>query len=96
MNLQKFTIRGNFKHVYIGDYLFRPFGSGALAVAVFALIRGGIMTILGADPVRPTSSLASSLSTFAIGFLTGFASYQINQKLYQVTKQIFSGTGKPK
>jgi hypothetical protein len=91
-NLWKHTIRGEFKIVFAGDYLFRQLGAAALAVVVFALIRGGVLTALGTDPTASTTTTASAFSSFAIGFLSGFGSYQVTNKLDELIKQAFGST----
>ncbi len=88
-SLWKYTTQRHFRIVYSGDYIFRPFGSAALAVAVFALTRGGVLTALGAEPTSGVTSVASSFSAFAIGFLSGFGSYQVINKLDELIKQAF-------
>lgn len=91
-NLWRHTTAGDFKIVFAGDYLFRQFGAATLAVVVFALVRGGILTALGTDPSTAATTTASSFSSFAIGFLSGFGSYQVINKLDELIKQAF---GKP-
>jgi hypothetical protein len=88
-SLWKHTTRGRFALVYAGDYLFRQFGSAVLAVVIFSLIRGGILTALGAEPSSGTTNVASTFSAFAIGFLSGFGSYQVMNKLDDMIKQAF-------
>jgi len=88
-NLWKHATKGNFKIVYAGDYVFRQFGAATLAVMVFALIRGGILTALGTDPTTASTNVASSFSALAIGFLSGFGSYQVINKLDELIKQAF-------
>jgi hypothetical protein len=88
-NLWKHATKGNFKIVYAGDYVFRQFGAATLAVMVFALIRGGILTALGTDPTTGATTVASSFSALAIGFLSGFGSYQVINKLDELIKQAF-------
>jgi hypothetical protein len=75
--------------VFLGDYLFRPFGAAILAVVVFALIRGGILTILGADASNARPSVASSLSSFGIGYLSGFSSVEVIKTFSRLSKNIF-------
>lgn len=88
MNLQRHTTANGFKIAYTGDYLFRPFGAAMLAVVVFALIRGGVLTILGADTnIEP--STASTLSSFGIGFLSGFSSAEVVKTFNRLSKNIF-------
>ncbi|ESU21425.1 hypothetical protein FEDK69T_24920 [Flavobacterium enshiense DK69] len=88
MNLQRHTTADGFKLVFLGDYLFRPFGAAILAVVIFALIRGGILTILGADTnIQP--STASTLSSFGIGFLAGFSSAEVIKTFSRLSKNIF-------
>lgn len=89
MNLQRYTTGNAFKIVFLGDYLFRPFGAAVLAVVVFALIRGGILTILGADPTSATPSFASNLSSFGIGYLAGFSSVEVIKTFNRLSKNIF-------
>ena len=91
-NLWKHATKGNFRVVYAGDYVFRQFGAATLAVVVFALIRGGILTALGTDPTTASTTVASSFSSFAIGFLSGFGSYQVINKLDELIKQAFGAT----
>jgi len=88
-NLWKHATAGDFELMYAGDYLFRQFGAAALAVVVFALIRGGILTALGTDPTAATATAASAFSSFAIGFLSGFGSYQVVGKLDELIKEAF-------
>ena len=95
-SLWKYTTQRRFRIVYSGDYIFRPFGSAALAVAVFALARGGILAALGAEPTSGVTSVASSFSAFAIGFLSGFGSYQVTNKLDELIKQAFGKKDKDK
>jgi hypothetical protein len=89
MNLQRHTTLDGFKLVFLGDYLFRPFGAAILAVVVFALIRGGILTILGADASNARPSVASSLSSFGIGYLSGFSSVEVIKTFSRLSKNIF-------
>lgn len=91
-NLWKHATAGEFRIVFAGDYVFRQFGAATLAVVVFALVRGGILTALGTDPSTATTTTASTFSSFAIGFLSGFGSYQVINKLDELIKQAF---GKP-
>lgn len=88
-NLWKHSTKGKFKIVYAGDYIFRQFGAATLAVVVFALIRGGILTALGTDPSAVSTTIASTFSSFAIGFLSGFGSFQVINKLDELIKQAF-------
>ena len=88
-NLWKYVTTKEFKIVFAGDYLLRQFGAAALAVVVFALIRGGILTALGTDPTTSTTTVTSSFSAFAIGFLSGFGSYQVIRKLDEIIKKAF-------
>ena len=88
-NLWKHTAAGDFEIVYIGDYVFRQFGSAALSVVIFALIRGGILSALGADPSAAQATPTSSFSTFAIGALAGFGSYQVTERINELIKQLF-------
>ena len=93
-NLWKHATEGNFEIVYAGDYIFRQFGSATLAVVIFALIRGGILTALGTEPTSGVATVASSFSSFAIGFLSGFGSYQVINKLDELIKQAFGSSSK--
>jgi len=91
-NLWKHATKDKFKIVYAGDYVFRQFGAATLAIVVFALVRGGILTVLGSDPTSTSVTATSSFSSFAIGFLSGFGSYQVINKLDDLIKQAFSTT----
>jgi hypothetical protein len=92
MNLQRHTaVKYDFKPAYVGDYLFRPFGSAALAVVIFALLRGGVLTILGGDPSSASASPVASFSAFGIGFLAGFGSKQVVDRLNDLIQQAFGG-----
>lgn len=88
-SLWKHTKGGTFAIVYIGDYLFRQFGSAALAVIVFALLRGGLLSALGAETSGASVTATSSFSTFAIGALAGFGSYRVIQKFDDLIQQLF-------
>lgn len=90
MNLQRHVTAGTFRSVFVGDYIFRPFGAAALALVVFSLARGGILTILGADPASGSASNASKLSSLGVGFLVGFASVQVVQFLTELATRVFS------
>lgn len=93
LNLQQHTAaRYDFNPVYLGDYVFRPFGSAALAVVIFALLRGGVLTILGGDPSSTTTSIVASFSAFGIGFLAGFGSRQVIDRLNEMIKETFGAT----
>lgn len=87
MNLQKRVTSNTFNPVYLGDYMLRPIGSAALAVVLYALLRGGVLTILGGDPTA--SSIAAPFSAFGIGFLTGFGNRQIVEKLNDLVNKTF-------
>lgn len=89
MNLQKHTTSNDFKVAYLGDYLFRPIGSAILAVVVFTLIRGGILTVLGADATNAKPSVASSLSSFGIGYLSGFSSVEVIKTFVRLSHNFF-------
>ena len=89
MNLQRHTTSGSFKTVFLGDYLFRPFGAAALALVVLSLARGGVLTILGADPTSGVDTLASRLAGLGIGFLVGFASLHVVKFLTGLAGQAF-------
>ena len=67
--------------------MLRPIGSAALAVVLYALLRGGVLTILGGDPTA--SSIAAPFSAFGIGFLTGFGNRQIVEKLNDLVNKTF-------
>jgi hypothetical protein len=88
-NLWKYVTKGKFKIVFAGDYFLRQFGAATLAVVVFALIRGGILTALGTDPATSSTTVTASFSAFAIGFLSGFGSYQVIRKLDELIKKAF-------
>jgi hypothetical protein len=93
LNLQQHTAaRYDFNPVYVGDYVFRPFGSAALAVVIFALLRGGVLTILGGDPSSASTSIVASFSAFGIGFLAGFGSKQVIDRLNELIKETFSAS----
>ena len=94
MNLQIHTTSDQFQTVYLGDYIFRPVGSAILAVVVFALVRGGILTLFGANPTSAAPSYASSLSSFAIGFLAGFGNYSVVQQINRLVKKAFPDKGR--
>jgi hypothetical protein len=90
MNLQQHTAaRNDFNPTYLGDYLFRPFGSATLAVVIFALLRGGVLTIVGGDPASTSTSIVASFSAFGIGFLAGFGDKQVIAQLNEAIKKIF-------
>ena len=90
MNLQQHTAtKYDFNPAYLGDYVFRPFGSAALAVVIFALLRGGVLTILGGDPASTSTSVVASFSAFGIGFLAGFGSKQVVDRLNELIKKTF-------
>jgi hypothetical protein len=89
MNLQRHVTSGTFKAVYSGDYLFRPLGAAALALVVFSLARGGVLTILGADPTAGSDTIASKLASLGVGFLVGFASLQVVQFLTNLASNTF-------
>jgi hypothetical protein len=93
LNLQQHTAaRYDFNPVYVGDYVFRPCGSAALAVVIFALLRGGVLTILGGDPSSASTSIVASFSAFGIGFLAGFGSKQVIDRLNELIKETFSAS----
>jgi len=90
MNLQKYAAAQDaFNPAYVGDYLFRPFGAAALAVVIFSLLRGGVLTILGGDPTSPSTSVVASFSAFGIGFLAGFGSKEVVDRLNELIKKTF-------
>lgn len=90
MNLQKYAAaKDAFNPAYVGDYLFRPFGAAALAVVIFSLLRGGVLTILGGDPTSPSTSVVASFSAFGIGFLAGFGSKEVIDRLNELIKKTF-------
>ena len=90
MNLQKHTAgKYDFQAAYLGDYVFRPFAAAALAVVIYALLRGGVLTMLGGDPTSPSTSVVASFSAFGIGFLAGFGSKQVIDRLNELIKKAF-------
>jgi hypothetical protein len=96
MNLQRHATSGTFRIIFVGDYLFRPFGAAALALVVLALARGGILTILGADPTSGTDTTAARLSGLGVGFLVGFASVHVVKFLMTLATQAFGARGQAK
>lgn len=89
VNLQHHVTAGTFRAAYIGDYLFRPFGAAVLALVVFSLARGGLLTVLGVDPTSGSSTAASKLSSLGVGFLVGFASVRVVKFLNALAAQTF-------
>jgi hypothetical protein len=97
MNLQKHTaVEYDFRPAYAGDYVFRPFGAAALAVVIYALLRGGVLTILGGDPASTSTSVVATFSAFGIGFLAGFGSKQVTYRLDELIKNVFGTSDEPK
>ena len=72
--------------------MFRLFGATALAVVTFALLRGGVLTILGGDPSSASTSIVASFSAFGSGFLAGFGSKQVIDRLNELVKQTFGAS----
>lgn len=91
MNLQRHATVGSFRPVFAGDYLFRPFGASALAMVVFALARGGVLTVLGVDAAAGSATVGSRLSSLGIGFLVGFASVAVVRSLTKLAGRTFGG-----
>lgn len=89
VNLQHHVTAGTFRVAFIGDYLFRPFGAAVLALVVFSLARGGLLTVLGVDPTSGSSTVASKLSSLGVGFLVGFASVRVVKFLNALAAQTF-------
>ena len=90
VNLHKHVTAGTFRIEFSGDYLFRHLGSAALSLVVFSLARGGILTVLGADPTTSGSAtLASKLSALGVGFLVGFASLEVSTYLNGLARRLF-------
>jgi hypothetical protein len=90
MNLQRHATLGSFRPVFAGDYLFRPFGASALALVIFALSRGGILTVLGVDAAAGSATIGSRLSSLGIGFLVGFASVSVIRSLNKLAARTFN------
>lgn len=89
MNLQRHATVGSFRPVFAGDYLFRPFGASALALVVFALARGGVLTVLGVDAAAGSATIGARLSSLGIGFLVGFASVAVIRSLNGLAARTF-------
>jgi hypothetical protein len=89
----------NFRPSFSGSYLIGPWAAGLLGIAVYALVRGGVL-VFGGTSSAPTST-ASRFAYLGLGFLTGFAWNKLLAKLNSVAVQLFAterpdrGTGTP-
>jgi len=78
---------------HTGDYLVRHLIAAALGAVVFSLVLGGFINVdqltgtVGAE--KSLADQSSGYFAFALGFLTGFGSYQVTKKLDQIIKVAF-------
>jgi len=84
------AIIGDFSSRYIGSYIIGPFGAAFLALAMFCIIQGGLLTLAG-DISAPREILGATLFYIAIGVLCGFAYDTVVLRLDAVAKQMFGG-----
>lgn len=73
--------------VWLYWYLYRPFQSGIIAVIIFALFKEGILIL----QVGKTEQHSSIFFQLGLGFLIGFGSSDVFDKIKEVTEVIFAG-----
>lgn len=76
--------------VWLYWYLYRPFQSGIIAVIIFALFKEGILIL----QVGKTEQHSSIFFQLGLGFLIGFGSSSVFDKIKEVTEVIFAGKEK--
>ncbi len=82
------VVHQEFKNSYSGSYVIGPWAAGLLAIAVYGLMRGGLLIFGGASEIEnPTQ--ATEFSYLGLGFLIGFAWDKVLVKLNTLAVQIF-------
>ena len=84
-------IAGRFEfHRYIWWYVFRPITGCLLALALFALAQSQIIVLTDSDIKDSARSLAT---IFSVGFLAGFSTQQVVERLRKASKALFGEEG---
>ncbi|MGB7926055.1 MAG: hypothetical protein WCF57_22640 [Pyrinomonadaceae bacterium] len=83
-----YVVKQEFRMPYCGSYFIGPWAAGLLGIAVYVLIRGGLLVLGGkADLEAPTE--ATQFGYLGMGFLVGFAWDKVLVKLNLVAVQLF-------
>lgn len=89
--LYRYYLKGGSKHKYnhrwLGKYISGPWESAAMALIVFALIRGGIGLFGG--PASADSTGTSNFAAFGIGALIGMGMREVVGWVGEVTRAVF-------
>jgi hypothetical protein len=83
------AVRRDFQISYSASYLVGPWTAALIALAAYALVRGGLLVFGGVEGTEATPG-ASAYAYFALGILTGFAWEKVLIKLNAVAGQIFA------
>jgi len=81
-----YTIKDDFLfETYFWWYVFRPLSGIILAVAAFALTKGGVVVFGGSS----ASTSASNYALFGMAYLAGFGTEQVLERLRVASKAVF-------
>lgn len=84
------AVRGTFRASYSGSYLVGPWVAAIIALAAYALVRGGLLIFGGQS--APGAPGASNYAYLALGILTGYAWNKVLRKLGDVANQLFASS----
>ncbi|MDD7965896.1 hypothetical protein [Actinomycetospora lemnae] len=87
------AVRRNFQTSYGGSYLVGPWVAALIALAAYALVKGGLLVFSGGDTSN-ASSTSSNWAFLSLGILTGFSWLKVLQKLNSLADQFFA-VGRP-